>query len=158
MVIRKKKVDEDWKEAAAREKEKIEQEEEARRRALLGLDDASDSGEVPEGAVSLVPIFEQLASQAMAGLGQMPDPRTGMRGLDLNLAQSAIDMLSSMDAKTRGRLDEEEASVLAEILNALRSTFVQVQQHLDARDAAQSAGDPPGESPSSGAPSPGAPG
>lgn len=140
MEIRKKKVDEDWKQQAEAEKQKFLEEEEARRRAALGLGSDDSAGGVPEGCVSLVPIFEQLASQAMAGLGQMPDPRTGMRSLDLNLAQAAIDMLSSIDAKTKGRLDEEEAAVLSEILHALRSTYLQIQQHMEARGMGPTAG------------------
>ena len=142
MEIRKKRVDEDWKLQAEKEKEKIVAEE--RRDS-----DAADGGEgAPPGAASLVPIFEQLASQAMAGLGQLPDPRTGGRNLDLEMARMAIDLLSSMEQKTKGRLTADEKQLIEELLQALRSGFVQVQQAL----AQQQAGSPPGGDAGPGAP------
>ncbi len=127
MEIRKKRVDEDWKVQAEREKEKIALEEEAARRRREGIaDDVDAAGGPPPGAIPLIPIFEQLGAQAMMGLGQVPD-RTGMRGLDLDMAQYAIDMLSSIEAKTAGRLDEQEDRVLTEMLTALRDAYSQIE-------------------------------
>ncbi|MEM7263153.1 MAG: DUF1844 domain-containing protein [Planctomycetota bacterium] len=131
MVIRKKRVDDDWKQQAEREKEKIAAEEEAARRRREGIaeDDAADAGGgPPPGALPLIPIFEQLGAQAMAGLGQVPDPRTGMRNVDLEMARYAIDLLSSIEAKTKGRLDEQEDMVMNELLTALRGAYTQIEQ------------------------------
>ena len=131
MVIRKKRVDEDWKNQAEKEKEKFAAEEDAERRRREGtLEETESSSGPPPGAVPLTPIFEQLGAQAMAGLGQVPDPRTGMRNVDLDMAAYAIDLLSSIDAKTRGRLDDQEARILEELLSALRGAYAQIEQAL----------------------------
>ena len=126
MVIRKKRVDEDWKQQAEREKEKIAVDEEAARRRREGLDEEGDEAGPPPGAASLIPIFEQLGAQAMMGLGQVPD-RSGMRGLDLEMARMAIDLLASIEAKTKGRLDDQENRVIVELLTALRSAYTQME-------------------------------
>jgi hypothetical protein len=81
----------------------------------------------------LIPVFEQLAAQAMAGLGQMPDPRTGLRQLDMEMARYAVDLLLSLQHKTAGRLDPEEAGVLEELTFSLRSAYAQVSSQMAAR-------------------------
>ncbi|MFN0060807.1 MAG: DUF1844 domain-containing protein [Planctomycetota bacterium] len=95
------------------------------------LETAPDTGDV--GGPSLIPVFEQLAAQAMAGLGQLPDPRTGARHLDLEMARYAIELLLSLEAKTRGRLDGQEAAVLQELVHSLRSAYAQISSSVAAR-------------------------
>ncbi|MCI0652303.1 MAG: DUF1844 domain-containing protein, partial [Planctomycetes bacterium] len=85
--------------------------------------------------VSLLGLVEQLAAQAMAALGQLPDPHTGQRFYDPELARDAIDMLGVIQDKTRGNLTPEEARVMNEILQSVRLLFARV-----GRSAMQQAG------------------
>ena len=45
-------------------------------------------------------------------LGQIPDPRTGERMLDLNLAKETIDLLGVLESKTVGNRSDEEESMI----------------------------------------------
>ena len=96
-------------------------------------DSELEAGDAGAAGPSLIPVFEQLAGQAMAGLGQMPDPRTGARHLDLEMSRYAIELLMALDAKTQGRLDQQEAAVLQELIYSLRSAYAQISSSVAAR-------------------------
>lgn len=150
MLERKKRVDDDWKRRAEEEKRKIEDSlrppepaaaEGPARTGPGGAGVAGGPAAAGGGATSGLPpepkgisgtprvdfisLLQMLATQAAAGLGQFPDPRTGLRSLDLELARDGIDMLSVLEAKTRGNLNAEEDSVLRELLTSLRFAFAQ---------------------------------
>ncbi|MEM7164255.1 MAG: DUF1844 domain-containing protein [Planctomycetota bacterium] len=137
---KRKRVDDEWKQRAAEEKRKIEQslaaEENAANAAAAGASGAGLS-EVVEGVageprVDFMALIQPLAAQAMAGLGQLPDPRTGMRGIDLEFARDSIDLLSILDVKTRGNLSGEEAAMMQELLQNLRAGFASAARAMAA--------------------------
>ena len=113
-------VDDDWKAQAQAEKAKLaEQEAEA----------AAEAG--PEGQRQIPPAsFEMLVStmvtQTMFPLGAIPDPQTGQRYMDLDVAKHHVDMLGILVEKTKGNLDEDEAKLIDQALYECRMHYVQV--------------------------------
>jgi hypothetical protein len=73
-----------------------------------------------------------LAQQAEAALqGQLP-PGAEQLGAAANprqIAQTLIDTLAMLEAKTQGRLDADEQQLLTQALTALRFRFVKAETH-----------------------------
>ena len=58
-----------------------------------------------------------LYGDAMANLGQAPDPMSGRPHIDLEQARFAIDLLAMLQDKTRGNRTPDESAVLEEMLD-----------------------------------------
>jgi hypothetical protein len=69
-----------------------------------------------------------LYGDAMANLGQAPDPVSGRPHVDLDQARFAIELLGMLQEKTRGNRTPDESAVLEEMLAALRMGFVRLSQ------------------------------
>jgi hypothetical protein len=84
----------------------------------------------PAGApkADLTALLVMLYGDAMANLGQAPDPMTGRPHIDLEQARFAIDLLAMLQDKTRGNRSPDESAVLEEMLGALRMGFVRLSQ------------------------------
>jgi hypothetical protein len=67
------------------------------------------------------------AQNAGLFLGQIPHPQTGEKSVNLRAAQSVIDSLEMLSAKTRGNLTETETKLLAMALQNLRPLFQSAQ-------------------------------
>jgi len=130
-------VDSDWKAEAQAEKEKLAQTEAAKTDTPI-----EGGGKLPppdfKGLVGL------LASQAVMGLGAMPDQSGKGVMIDLEGAKFAIDLLAMIELKTKGNLEEDESTELSAVLTELRSRFVQITELL-AQQAAQPAAAGSGE-------------
>lgn len=63
------------------------------------------------------------AQNAGLFLGQIPNPHTGEKQVNLRAAQSVIDSLDMLVAKTRGNLTPTEDKLLATALDNLRPLF-----------------------------------
>lgn len=85
-------------------------------------DETASQGGVPPASFSV--LVSMLFTQAMAALGQIPDPDTGKPTVDRMFAKHYIDTLGMLEEKTQGNLSPEEAAMLSEALHALRMTFV----------------------------------
>jgi len=83
---------------------------------------ASDEA-AEEGSQSFFMLVEFLASFAADALGMVNHPGGG-GGVNLQLAQQCIDMLSALKEKTRGNLNAEEQQFLDMILSQLRMQYV----------------------------------
>ena len=103
----KKKVDENYKEQVAKEKEAP----------------GSTAGFRPPD-----PDFKffatTLALQAAVSLGNMPNPATDKVEQDLIQAKFLIDTLGMLQEKTKGNLDKEEAGLLENMLYELRTQYI----------------------------------
>ena len=82
----------------------------------------------PLPKASFETLVSMLFTQAMATLGQFPDPATGKAEVDKSYAKHYIDTLDVLREKTQGNLSDDEAKLVSEALHALRMTFVQVRQ------------------------------
>lgn len=65
-----------------------------------------------------------LGSSALMHLGEVEHPGTGKKEKDLALAQHTIDLLSMLQAKTKGNLNAQEEKLLETLLYDLRLRYV----------------------------------
>jgi len=63
------------------------------------------------------------AQNAGLFLGCIPDPRTGQPNINLRAAQSVIDALEMIEAKSHGNLTETEHKLLETALKNIRPLF-----------------------------------
>ncbi len=86
---------------------------------------ASESGREPVSFTSLV---LSLATTAAVHFGDLADPATGGRAVNLEGARQMIDLLGVLEQKTRGNLTPEERAVLEQVLFELRLRYVEAQR------------------------------
>jgi hypothetical protein len=92
--------------------------------------------------------MSMLASQALLALGAIPDPRSGQRYLSLDLARHYIDLLTVIEAKTKGNLTDQEQEMVSGMLYELRQRYIQM---ASAAAGAGGAGGGPGSPGATGA-------
>lgn len=66
-----------------------------------------------------------LSSSAMQQLGKIINPMTGKTELNLEAAQSTIDLVEMLEVKTKGNLDRDEDRLIKNTLTALRMNYVE---------------------------------
>lgn len=124
-------VDDDWKAQAQAEKAKLAEKEKAAKLEAQA-DAGSDAASAPTGGPGQVPpadfmtLISSIATQALFSLGAMPDPQTGQRYTNLEIARHHIDSLAVLETKTKGNLTEEEEKTLSTTLYELRASYVQI--------------------------------
>ncbi len=85
----------------------------------------SQSSEPPP-ELTFAAFLWSLSEQALAALGEVPDPVSGQSMRDLTMAQQMIDIIIMLREKTRGNLDAQEQAMLKEILSGLQMKYVEV--------------------------------
>lgn len=130
-----KRIDDDWKKRAQDEKAKIAQELQGDAPVEAG------SGDAPEGDPLFPALVQQIAYPALMALGQIPDPRSGERMLDLNLAKESINLLSVLEKKTVGNRDPEEDKMIRDLLRDLQMAYSQTAQAAQQAATDQASGD-----------------
>ena len=108
-------VDDDWKERVQAEKETLQHEDETPK--------SEPTGELPPASFAM--LVSTLATQALAMMGQIPDP-SGKPMVDLNHAKHVIDLLGILEEKTKGNLTTDEETMVTQMLHELRMVFVAV--------------------------------
>lgn len=129
-------VDSDWKEQVQKEKEpdfvpkdhSVKAEPEASEKSdapaeVSDFDDGAESSPPPPPA-SLEVLTSMLFTQAMAMLGQMPNPATGKPEVNKPYAKHYIDTLEMLGEKTKGNTTDEEEKMLSDALHAIRMAYV----------------------------------
>ncbi|OHB80153.1 MAG: hypothetical protein A2Z25_07135 [Planctomycetes bacterium RBG_16_55_9] len=117
-------IDEDWKQQAQREKEILAAQEKDEKKKTRA--EERPRGPLPEG--NLAALISMLTTQALFALGLLQIKGQEEKEPDLELAKYNIDMLQTLQEKTKGNLTQEEETVLANTLNELRMGFVQVAE------------------------------
>ncbi len=115
-------IDEDWKAEAQKEKEILAAQEEAEKKKAQ--EEKQARGPLPQG--NLAALISMLTTQALFALGLLQVKGQEKREPDLELAKYNIDMLETLEEKTKGNLTKEEEAVLANTLNELRMGYVKV--------------------------------
>ena len=115
-------VDEDWKQEAQKEKEILAAQEEAEKKEEK--EEERPRGPLPEG--NFAALVSLLTTQALFALGLLQFKEQEKREPDLELAKYNIDMLQTLEEKTKGNLTEQEKSILSKTLSDLRMGYVQV--------------------------------
>ena len=116
-------VDEDWKNQAETEKQKLADAEES---SPAGDETGQGPREIPPASFSV--LVTSLVTQILFALGAVEDPQTKKRYMDLKLAKHNIDMLSVLEEKTGGNLTGQEKKLLDSALYEVRMAYVQVAQ------------------------------
>ncbi len=141
-------VDTDWKAQAQAEKEKLAQKAAATKSAgpTLKVGGAGGAGggvgvgggvgpsagsaaggaEAGEELKPFEELMRMLAMQALSFLGEVPDPRTGQRMFAPEYARLYIDMMGSLEERTKGNLSKDEQEMLTGLLSDLRMTWVEM--------------------------------
>ncbi len=65
-----------------------------------------------------------LTSSAFYHLGDMPDPSTGKKEVNLPAVQQTIDMLIMLREKTKGNLKEDEEKLVEQLIYELQVKYV----------------------------------
>jgi hypothetical protein len=78
--------------------------------------------EAPE--ITFPTFIISLTTQALAHLGEIPDPVERTTHVDLDAARQIIDILGLLSTKTRGNLDAGEGALLESALYDLRMKYV----------------------------------
>ena len=108
-------VDDDWKSQVEQEKEQLRDQ----------MQDAPGDG--PEMPPASLPILvTTLATQALANLGQIPDPVENKPVIRKSLAKHFIDTLAMLEEKTAGNLTDDESAMLTDTVHQLRMVYVAV--------------------------------
>ncbi len=88
--------------------------------------ETSDS-ETTMPAVNFSTFIVSLYSSALVHLGEMPEPSTGTKVKELNLAKQTIDMVIMLEEKTRGNLDKDEEKLIASLLHELKMAYAKAK-------------------------------
>ncbi len=115
-------IDEDWKQQAQKEKEKLaEQEKSEEKKAPQGK---SRRGPMPKG--DFAALISMLVTQALFAMGLLQVEGQEEKEPDLEMAKYSIDMLGTIEEKTKGNLTEEEQKVLEDTLSQVRMAYVKL--------------------------------
>jgi Domain of unknown function (DUF1844) len=87
---------------------------------------ASHHSSEPPPELTFAAFLWSLSEQALAALGEVPDPSSGTVSRDLTMAQQMIDIIIMLREKTRGNLDAQEQAMLKEILSGLQMKYVEL--------------------------------
>ena len=117
-------IDEDWKQEAQKEKEILAAQEEADKKKAE--EEEKPHGPLPKG--NFAALISLLTTQALFALGVLQVKGQEKKEPDLEMAKYNIDMLETLQEKTRGNLTEEEQKVLANTLNEIRMAYVKLAE------------------------------
>jgi hypothetical protein len=117
-------IDEDWKNKAQHEKETMKEKEEELHHEHGP--ECNHEHTLPPGDFNA--LISLLATQAMFSLGLIRTEKDKEPQKDLKLAKFNIDILDSLEAKTKGNLSEQEQSFLSTTLAQLRMAFVELSK------------------------------
>lgn len=74
--------------------------------------------------VTFTTFIMSLNTSALFLLGELEDPNTGQKGVDLVLAKHTIDTLQLLKDKTKGNLTDKEGELLDNVLADLKFRYV----------------------------------
>jgi hypothetical protein len=117
-------IDEDWKQQAQKEKEILAAQEEAEKEKVPR--GKSHHGPLPQG--DFAALVSMLVTQALFALGLIQVEGQKDKEPDLELAKYNIDMLETIEEKTKGNLTEEEKKMLENTLAQVRIAYVKLAE------------------------------
>ncbi len=127
-----KKVDEAWKQQIEEERQRLESAALAREPktakgdaspAAKGAAEPAAAG--PATSKQFVGLLQMLAMQAYMALGEMESPVTGAVEVNLPQAKAFIDLLTSLQEKTKDNLSKEEEDSLNSLVYELQLKFTE---------------------------------
>jgi hypothetical protein len=115
-------IDEDWKKEAQKEKEILAAQEETEKKKAKASHPRH--GPLPKG--NFAALVSMLVTQTLFSLGLLEIEGQEKRVPDLALAKYNIDMLETLQEKTKGNLTKEEEKLLENTINEIRMGYVKV--------------------------------
>ncbi len=115
-------VDEDWKAEAQKEKEILAAQEEAEKEKKEEVKQGREP--LPEG--NFAALVSMLTTQSLFAMGLLHVKGQEEKEPDLEMAKYYIDILETIQEKTKGNLTPEEETVLSNTLNELHMGYVKV--------------------------------
>ena len=94
---------------------------------------AGDYQEVPEDALTHEDFFTgltfsalilSLSTSALVNLGELPDPLSNEKGVNLTLAKQTIGIVEMLKEKTKGNLSVDESRLINNMLYDLRMKYM----------------------------------
>jgi hypothetical protein len=82
----------------------------------------SNANQIPPASFPM--LVSTLGAQAMTALGQIENPLTKKKEVNLELAKHVIDTLEILSAKTKGNLSSEETAMLEAVTHELRMAYL----------------------------------
>ncbi|MBM4032748.1 MAG: DUF1844 domain-containing protein [Planctomycetes bacterium] len=82
--------------------------------------------ETPEAKFAI--LVRSIATQVFVSLGQIENPLTKKKEVDLKSAKFSIDLLQMLSDKTRGNLTDDEKRFLESVLYTLRMGYVEASK------------------------------
>ncbi len=76
-------------------------------------------------AINFSTFIISLSTQALMHLGEIPNSLTGKVEMEIPAAKQTIDIISLLQEKTRGNLDQGEEKLMEEVLYDLRMKYVE---------------------------------
>jgi len=116
-------IDEDWKQQAQKEKEILAAQEKTEKKKQ---GPKAQRGPLPPG--DFAALVSMLVTQAFFSLGVLKIEGQEDREPDLELAKYNIDMLETLQEKTKNNLSNQEQKVLEDSLHQLRMAYVQLSK------------------------------
>jgi hypothetical protein len=113
--IIEKKVDEEWKQKAAEEKKHLSENTKDKEPVELPPPDFST-------------YLASMSAQVLIALGQIENPLTKKKEIDLPQGRYIIDLLALLKEKTKGNLTKEEESNFQNLLSSLQLLYVKVSK------------------------------
>ena len=86
--------------------------------------DSSKEKETESFQIDFSTFIMSLTSSAFYHLGDMPDPSTGKKEVNLPAVQQTIDMLIMLREKTKGNLKEDEEKLVEQLIYELQVKYV----------------------------------
>ena len=124
----KKRVDEDWKNRVTQEKQHDEVQVAP---SEQGVSEGGSAPSVDASADQQEPLqatFERfitsLAIEGLMALGEMPQPVTRKKEVNVAQAKYLIDLLGILEEKTKGNLNVDEQRLLSDALYQLRMRYM----------------------------------
>jgi hypothetical protein len=74
-----------------------------------------------------VQLVLMLSGSALQQMGKLVDSQTHKADVNLEAAQTTIDLLDMLEAKTKGNLDKEEERMIRDTLMSLKMNFVETK-------------------------------
>ncbi len=117
-------IDEDWKQQAHKEKEKLSEQEKQDQKKTKKQ--RLEPGTFPKG--DFLTLVSMIVTQTLFALGLIKMEGESDEGgaINLELARFNIEMLDSLVEKTKGNLSDDEKKMLESSLNELRMAYVKI--------------------------------
>lgn len=91
-----------------------------------GAKKEDEGQELPPQEIQFLNVIFMFSSAAFQHLGEIPDPVSNEKKVDLEAAKYSIDTIEVLQKKTKGNLTDKESKIIDEVLYNLRMKYLEV--------------------------------